>query len=151
MATRSRKVRKSKLANGVRTLTKKDGRLQIEVYIDTCKDLLGLRDWKILYKVCEEPAKEAEADIAPQHGKLAHLRLNKNFFALPPEHQRNTICHELVHLHLAGVDDCILATREGLGGAAYALLDSLYTEASENAVQTLSHLLEKLLPLPEWK
>lgn len=150
MATKLKKARKNRSASGVKTSTK-DGRLQIEIYVDTCKNLLGLKDWKIIYKVCEEPAKEAEADIAPQHGKLAHLRLNKNFFALPPHHQRNTICHELVHLHMSGIDDCFLSTRDVVGGAVYALLDNLYTEASENATQTMSHLLEGLLPLPDWK
>lgn len=149
MATNSKKMRKRSSVKGSKTST--DTRLQIERYVDTCKDLMGLKDWKVVYKVCEEPAKEAEADISPQHGKIAYLRLNKNFFALPPEHQRNTICHELVHLHMSGIDDCFLSTREALGGSAYVLLDNLYTEASENATQTLSHLLEGILPLPSWK
>jgi hypothetical protein len=135
---------------GLKTLTKKDDRLAIEVYVDTCKDLLGLKDWKIVYKVCEEPAKEAEADISCAHGKIAYLRLNKSFFTFSPEYQRNVICHELVHMHLFAVDDCFMSTRECLGGAAYSVLDNLFTEASENATQTFSHLLEGLLPLPKF-
>lgn len=125
--------------------------MAIEVYVDQCKDMLGLRDWKIIYKVCEEPAKDAEADIAPHHGKIAHLRLNKSFFTFSPEYQRNVICHELLHIHLMGIDDCVLSTRESLGGAAYSVLDNMYNEACENTVQSLSHLLEGILPLPSWK
>jgi hypothetical protein len=130
--------------------TKLDSRLQIERYVDDCASLLGLSDWTISYRLAEDPAPGAEADISPQHGKVAHLRVNKSFFTFSPEYQRNVITHELLHVMFMRQDDTVHSLEKVLGSAVYCLFEDLYTEANEDLVQTLSHVVEKLLPLPDW-
>jgi hypothetical protein len=127
-----------------------DNRLSIEKYVDECKDRLGLRDWRIVYKVAEEPAKDAEADIMPHHGKVAFLRVNKQFFTFSPSYQRNIICHELIHVLFARQDDVIHSVEDVLAPCTYALFEKNFVEANENLVQDLANLLENLLPLPNW-
>jgi hypothetical protein len=124
--------------------------LQVESYVEECKDILGLKDWTIRYQVVADPADGALADIRPDRGKIAYLRLAKNFFSDTPSNQRNTIAHELLHVLLSRVDDTVYSLDSTLAPCTWKLFETNYVEASEDAVQVLSHLIEKLLPLPSW-
>jgi len=76
-------------------------RQKIGLYVRALMSMIGLRDWKL--DVREElPANGGQASVELLHGrKYAVLRLSEDFLNDTPEGQRQTICHELIHIHQA--------------------------------------------------
>lgn len=70
-------------------------------YVKRTAALLHLRDWE--FEVSPEPASEEAAAqiVVPAAQKRAVLYVCPNFFTQSPSWQRQTICHELIHCHLA--------------------------------------------------
>lgn len=122
--------------------------LSISEYIERCLPILGLSEWKVKYESDETCSEGAEADISrAEQGKQAYLRLSNEFWRFEPIYQRGVICHELIHLHLASIDDLVGNLEQIIGVSAMKLLQLSYTDYSEHLVEALRVLLEKSLPI----
>jgi hypothetical protein len=109
-------------------------------YVRQLADLLRLRDWRIdVYE--DAPAEPtAIASCAPVEGrKYAVIRLGESFLTDPPDDQRQTITHELLHCHL-GPMVRMIEVHDGLPPAAKI--------AMEYCVDGLADAIAPLLPLP---
>ena len=109
-------------------------------YVRQLADTLRLRDWRI--EVYEDaPADStATASCCPVQGrKFAVIRLGESFLTDPPDDQRHTLTHELLHCHLGPMTRMIEA-HDGLPPAANL--------AMEYCVDGLADAIAPLLPLP---
>lgn len=76
-------------------------------YVRRLADLMGLKDWTVEI-VDEAPSNDAEASTVMVYGrKLARIRFSAKFLDDTPEGQRETVVHELTHLHLMPMDGVI--------------------------------------------
>jgi hypothetical protein len=71
-------------------------------YLRQLADLMGLRDWTVFIHEDppDDPSLAAEADC--RFGlKRINVAVSEKFLKFDPEEQRQTLCHELIHAHLA--------------------------------------------------
>ncbi len=123
-------------------------RRSLEAYIHHLAALLRLADWRI--RLATEPAADGQNAQAyqPFDARRTYIRVRDGWLDMEPEEQRDTIVHELLHLHLAEMSGMINDdTGELLDKAAYHILHEQYRLAEERAVDTLAGAIAPLLPL----
>jgi hypothetical protein len=109
-------------------------------YVRRIADLMMLKDWRI--EISEEPpaASDACASCDPVQGrKMATLRLSSGFLEDPPDDQRQTVVHELIHCHLGHSWRLLEANDHMSNGSKMAL---------EYAVDGLADAFAPFLPMP---
>jgi hypothetical protein len=124
---------------------------QLAAYIRQLADLLGLRDWEI--ELLSEPADgKRTAEVQPTIGrKCATINVCRNWWSLSLEEMRQTIAHELIHLHFANclhVVQIDLANVRLIGYPAFEVLIQTYIRQEEYGVDGLATAIAPLLPLP---
>jgi hypothetical protein len=109
-------------------------------YARDLADRLGLRDWRVA--VSDDPPEDpgATASIECVEGRrLAILRLSDRFLAGRPADQRQTVTHELIHCHLAPLDQVVMAA---------GLSDPWVRVILEYAIDGLAAAVAPMLPIP---
>jgi hypothetical protein len=109
-------------------------------YTRDLAERLGLRDWRVA--VSDDPPEDpgATASIECVEGRrLAILRLSDQFLAGRPAAQRQTMTHELIHCHLAPLDQVMMAA---------GLSDPWVRVILEYAIDGLAAAVAPMLPLP---
>lgn len=124
----------------------------LAAYVRAVADALGLRDWHVTY-VDEPPGgidhENATAAIRPTRGrKWASLWVPARWWDESPEDRRQTIAHELLHLHFAGMERMLETVQTNLGDAAWGVLRSAHLDALELAVDGIADAIAPHLPLP---
>jgi len=120
-------------------------------YIRWVADEMELRDWHIDL-MRESAEKGTLAQVHPTFGrKHVEVRFCARFRALPPEEQRNTVVHELVHLHTAAMQSQVEKDLEQhlAQGTDRVFFDS-FQRNLEYAVDGLANALAKHMPLISW-
>ncbi len=122
----------------------------LTAYLRQIADHLRMVDWEV--EVQRDPCEEdAFATYHRTRGKqYASIRVCENFFDLPPEQQRETTVHELLHGPLEFARLPLEDIKAFLPEAVYALADTTMLDAIEIAVHRLSLVLAPTLPLPEF-
>ena len=110
-------------------------------YIREVADQMQLRDWQIFVSNKRAGEGRRARVFFPGGRKVATIWLSKNFLRSAPEEQRQTVCHELCHLHFAPMHT---PTWEALPEAARPF----YVNALELGVDALAEVLAPFLPLP---
>lgn len=109
-------------------------------YILRAAELLELSDWRINIHFAD--VEGALADVAmPPDQRIATIRITSGFWKLSRENKRQTIAHELMHMHMAPYDDAVYAV---VGAEARRALSSI----SERVVDSVAWPLSRTLP--EW-
>lgn len=110
-------------------------------YLRCLADMMGLRDWTVT--VTNEAFDDVNAKADQPSGRKIHwVSLGEPFLDSPPEEQRQTLVHELIHAHLAPMHH-FLCRELGDGAAMEA-----YRLWMEYAVDGMADEWAKLLPLP---
>lgn len=109
---------------------------------------MGLGGWTI--EESADPANEGclaeiEATYGQRHAKLS---LCKEWDDLPAEDQRDTIVHELVHVHLAHLTQLGFDIIDGLEPAATKASQASLNLAEEYAVDAMANAWAPYMPLP---
>lgn len=109
---------------------------------------MGLGGWVI--EETADPASEGclaeiEATYGQRHAKLS---LCKDWDSLPKEEQRNTIVHELVHVHLASLTQLSYDIVEGLNEGALTTARAALSLAEEYVVDAIAEAWSPYMPLP---
>ena len=108
-------------------------------------DLIGrmhLMDWEVRLSDEHPTIAGAVAQVGVTYGrKLARVYLSEAFLRSEPGEQRNTIVHELVHIHLDMTASYALDQLGREGGAALRVM-------FENAVDALAGVIAPHMPLP---
>lgn len=138
-------------------MTKRD-RKALGSYCRTIADAVELRDWTVMVAVAvpqhaeRKDGREWSAASRSLPGrKYVTVTFDPGCRDWSPEDLRATVCHELLHAHLAPLMDLI---REDLGGhlscATHDLLIDGTTRHMEFAVDALADAVAKHLPLIKW-
>ena len=128
-------------------------RAAVEGYVRELRNALGLGHWSILLPD-EYPSDDPEgvwAEITPTEGRYrAKLRFGTGFFELDAEETRNTIVHELLHLHFNRAGDVVRLGpyRQELGQTLYNSLHEQVKTEIEYGIDALATIIAKRLPLP---
>lgn len=131
-------------------MTRRD-RKALGRYIRFVADAMELRDWTFV--LSHDPAPDdCHAHITNTYGrKLAVIQVASDFRSAPPEQQRQTICHELVHCHLESSTNMVLNDlSEHLGKQADWLFWESFKRQIEYGVDALASALAKHMPLIVW-
>ena len=138
---------------------KKKDRQEVGNYVRGIADLMGLRDWE--FRIDFDAGDERESNIAnmvelayvePSYGrKLAHLHLHPDLRDMDPNQIRMIVAHEMVHCHLAAVQDqCEDDLEKVLGMYADILFHKAFRRNLEYAVDGIATAWAEMLPLIEW-
>jgi hypothetical protein len=115
-------------------------------YVRQIADLMGLKDWIVHVGDGPPTASNANASTFLRYGaKDALIKLSEDFLNDPPAHQRITIVHELIHLHLAPADGLIT---DFLGDETDPRYKA-YWRMMEYAIDGLAVAWAETLPLPD--
>jgi len=134
--------------------TKKQ-RKALRAYVRWMADTLELRDWTITV-VYSDAADTVESDrmasVTCTYGrKHATIKLCARFFALSVEDQRQTICHELIHCHLSGLEWQYNNLGNNLASSVFDIVWGGLKDQIEFATDAMADALAKHLPLPDVK
>lgn len=126
-------------------------REQARAYLNDALPLLNLKQWTV--KVSDDlPPDDAWADIeASTNLWEATIRVSNDLFKEKPEKQRQILAHELMHLHYASVERVVDTLEHTLGSQAYEIIEKVWDVETERAADAISCVVDKLLPLPEFK
>jgi len=113
-----------------------------EKYARDVADRMGLRDWEV--RVSEHrPEKGIAARLHATEGrKYAWIAFGKCFYKLSPEKQRQTVVHELVHIHFTPMH---LPLFDGMESE---LARKFYVSAFEYGVDAIADIIAPSMPLP---
>lgn len=119
-------------------------------YVRTVADLMGLRDHEI--RLAREPI----ADDSDRAGtcQVTYGRRSARIHLLDShddaEELRNTVVHELLHVHLQPVQWHINALEPLLGTPAFTLFDATWIDHQEIVIDGLAAAWAPTLPLPAY-
>jgi len=120
----------------------------LESYVAELQEALAITVWKITV-VREASDVEAWADINPhEQAETADLRVSYDFWKQTPEHQREILAHEMLHIVTARLDQTVEAMEEAFGKIAWAIFEPQYVNATERMVDHIAKVLAPYLPLP---
>lgn len=120
-------------------------------YVRDTADAMELRDWTIelMHDPCEDGAMATVN--SPFGRKLARVWVCEDFRERSAEEQRDTIVHELVHLHLESAASMVRTDlEEHLGKQADKLFFDAWRRLFEYGIDGLSAAIAKHLPLIDW-
>jgi hypothetical protein len=122
----------------------------LERYISEAQQTLNLGQWKIELEdsPCEDDAL-AEIEVSENLWQ-ARIRVAYGFFKEKPEEQRDTIVHELIHVHTAGIERSRDRMEKTLGELAWPVFQASMENEVERAVDALAKIVAPTLPIPEF-
>ena len=117
-------------------------------YMRDLADRLELRDWTV---TCDrdyaQPPYGATADCIYGR-KSVTVAVCAGFDDWPPERQRQTIVHELLHAHTARTSRLLHEARDTIGKYWVGQLDTTIRQDLEYAIDAIACALDKHMPLP---
>lgn len=123
-------------------------------YVNKLKNMMGLSHWTILMqaKPCNADALGETEVVHGQH--LAKMYLHKDFRKDTPEDLRATIVHELLHCHLAVIEEAVDEVlkpdpEDAKSKAVHKMVLSLIQYENERVIDSLSESMGKWLPTPD--
>jgi hypothetical protein len=120
----------------------------LEGYVAELQVALNITYWKITV-VRDAADVEAWADINPHaQAETADLRVSHDFWKQTPEHQREILAHEMLHIVTARLDQTVESLEEAFGKVAWAVYEPQYVNATERVVDHIAKVLAPNLPLP---
>ena len=118
-------------------------------YIHTIREHLRLRDWNLLLGTSVPDNTDHLACITPTYGRqVARIELSHAFLTDTPENQRQTIVHELLHLHTNRAANVLDRVIDGRSEGWLHLSKEFHTEAIEYTTDILADIIAPFLPLP---
>ena len=124
---------------------------QIKVYVDSCKEIMGLGHWEITVST-ESAPDDSWADIEVSTNLYhATIRFSPKLWDEKPEDVKRVVAHELIHIHQAGVERLVETLEKPLGSAAYEMLSTVWDVESERSADSLSKVIAQLMPEPKEK
>jgi hypothetical protein len=112
-------------------------------YVRKVADLMNLKDWTIVISDHAPDNSDYEASCyIPEGRKYCTIHLSEHFLDNTPNHQRETLVHELQHCHTECLKRCVEKT---VGINEWYILQVLM----EYCVDDTASYVAKFLPLPE--
>lgn len=130
---------------------KKRDRKTLGRYIHCIADEMGLRDWTLhlLREPCDEDC-NAQTHIIYGRRK-AEIRVSEEFRSREPERIRQTVVHELTHLHFAAATNQVDRDLQGhLGDQARDIFYQGWLRNFEYGIDATAIALAPHMPLIDW-
>ena len=132
------------------TAAKPDKYDALEGYVAELQVALNVTYWKITV-VRDAADVEAWADINPHsQAETADLRVSHDFWKQTPDHQREVLIHEMLHIVTARLDQTVESIEEAFGKVIWAIYEPLFEDATERVVDHLAKVIAPWVPLPEF-
>lgn len=118
-------------------------------YIRLLADLLALQNWAIyLDRDPSEEDNNAET-IVGENRRLATMKLTRDWRHCPPEEQRHTLVHELIHLPVDRLSSVLESDLDGfLSAGEQSIARNVFRREVEAVVDALADGVAPHLPLP---
>ena len=133
------------------TPTKAQFRRFTRGFVRPLGDKLGLRDWSFDVRRSDEeqsrhPGEQVIATCHPYYGrKVAEITLHPLFFELAPDRQRHALIHEMVHCHLAAVQNQVEEDlKEHFSDSAYSVFFDSFRRNLEYAIDGIAETFAEL-------
>ena len=111
-------------------------------YFRALADLMGARDWTVGV-VDDPPDSNHVAEVDCRYGrKLAWFALSETFLDATPEAQRQTACHEVMHLHFEPMRRMLMGLLE----------DNIWEAVNlpfEYGIDASAEMIAPFMPLPD--
>jgi hypothetical protein len=123
-------------------------------YVNRLKNMMGLSHWTILMQ-SKPSSPDALGETEVVHGQhLAKMYLHKDFRKDKPEDIRATIVHELLHCHMAVIEEAVNEmlkpdSDDQKGKAIHKMVTSLIDYECERVIDALAESMGKWMPLPD--
>lgn len=127
-------------------------RRQVGKYLRRLADKLELRDWTVHLMHAEPHNPNHGAAMEATYGQR-HVRvwIRSDLFDYSPEEQRQTLVHELVHVHTSAMVAMVRETLPGqMAPGAHEVFEREFTRQMEHAVDAMAEAVAHHLPLPPW-
>lgn len=126
--------------------------MELAKYVRALADKMELRDWTINLAFDPPEDEDHAACVEGVYGrKWADLSVSLATRERKPEELRQTIVHELVHLHFIVCWQMVrVDLLEHLGQSAYNLFCDSYKRAQEYGVEALAEVIAPQMPLIRW-
>lgn len=120
-----------------------------QAYVDHLKAFMRLQDWTVTVTDHAPENPDHVASIDPFYGRqVAAICLSRGFTTATPEEQRQTIVHELLHLHTNRTKNVFYRIIEGRTEGWLRLGAEFHNEATEYTTDIIADILAPFLPLP---
>lgn len=121
----------------------------VQSYVNRIKEHMGLSEWVI--EVQATPADDGNlAEIDCVYGqRRALLFVCEEWHGLPPETQRSTLAHEMLHAHVSGLAQMLHDTIDPvLKKGERRIVEAAFRLCEEHMVDTIALAWAATLPLP---
>jgi len=121
----------------------------LRAYVREMADRLELRDWTTFLHREVQTTGEYTASMSCTYGrKFVHIYIAESFFEMTLEAQRQTIAHELIHVHFYGWRWAFNNLQKILSGTTFAIVENSIRDQEELAVDAMADAIARYLPLP---
>lgn len=123
-------------------------------YVNKLKNMMGLSNWTIMMQTKPSSA-DALGETEVIHGQhLAKMYLHKDFRKDTPEDIRATIVHELLHCHMAVIEEAVHEVLkpdpdDAKAKAIHKMVISLIEYENERIIDSLAESMGKWMPVPD--
>lgn len=118
-------------------------------YVDQLREPLRLLDWTVTVSDQAPVNPDHAASVETLYGRqMATICLSRDFLTDDPEEQRQTIVHELLHLHTNRAKNVFSRIVEGRTEGWLRLGGDFHREAIEYTTDILADIIAPFLPLP---
>jgi len=123
-----------------------DNRRWLEPYIREMAQRMNLPQWRVDLSD-DEPEDGSTAQVHIQgQGRIARVLLRDPHGDM--DDLRDSVVHELLHLHIHDMETVIHQTEQHFNPAAYDIVTRMYREQMEIAVCAIARAWSSCLPLP---
>ncbi len=128
----------------------KDKLDQLSEYVGFLMRHMRLQHWTV--KVESQHSDDGlGASIQCVYGRLmAYLRVADDFWECPIEEQRETLVHELIHLHFDAMDRVARNLEGVLSKEGFEIHSRVHMASMETGVDAMATVLAQHIPLPLW-
>jgi len=118
-------------------------------YLEMIAEEFGLRDWQLYAHFDEDLGDGVSAATAcVDNRRVAHVKFAPSFFNLRPEEQRETVLHELLHVHMWQITDYVREVLPDLiGKPAFVVMEAAFNRLDEQATDAIAAAIGDRYPL----
>lgn len=117
-------------------------------YVREIADLCGLRDWTVRVDVATADDNHAGECAVTYGRKFGTVRLAEDWASEEPDTVRQTVVHELLHMHTEPIFWAVNNAQDVLGTATFTVLEGGVRDALEVAIDGIATAWAETLPLP---
>ena len=124
-------------------------RVALNAYCRTMADELGLRDWTLIVNYDTPTIAEENARVDVTYGRrVVTISWGETFWTETRAEQRQTVVHELMHIHLDAISAVSRSLAEQLGSFAYSVFSDNEHLQVELATDAIAEAIAHHFPLP---